>query len=179
MGTVALLGVLLPLHQGIEMFGADGHGGIAACPVALDIVLAHACVYQFHRVERLLPKPLRLRFAQLLLDFGNAAGIVADNLAAAAAGSAIADAGGLDQDNFLAGFGQRQGGAQARQAAADNAGVGFQTAFELGIGITGIDAAVVIRSDSVLKRGVLHKKANDFQTALLYACCMGACPKSY
>lgn len=118
LGAVALLGVLLPLHQGIKMFGADGHGGIAACPVALDMVLAHARIDQFHRIERLLPKPLRLRLAQLLLDFGNAAGIVADDLAAAAAGSAIADAGGFDQGNMMAGFGQRQGGAQARQAAA-------------------------------------------------------------
>lgn len=85
MGSAVMLsGVFMPLLQFFPMLRADGDGSIAALPVAGDLMFFNSFVNEFDGLQGLLPKPAGLFQADLFFDFFHTAGVIADDLPAAA-----------------------------------------------------------------------------------------------
>ena len=151
------LGVFMPLSQFFPVLLADGDGGVAALPIAVDMVFSDAFVNEFDGLQGLLPKPAGLFQTDLFFDFFHTAGVIADDLPAAASRCAEAYAGGFEYDHFVSVFGKGEGGAKSCQSSADNAGLGFQTTFKLGISGVGIDGAEIIGGKVFFKIGMNHR----------------------
>ena len=83
-GVVMFLSVFVPLSQFFPVLFADGDGGVAALPVAGDLVFFNPFVNEFDGLQGLLPKPAGLFQTDLFFDFFHTAGVIADDLPAAA-----------------------------------------------------------------------------------------------
>ena len=85
MGSAVMLGVFMPLLQFFPMLRADGDGGVATAASRKRFgVFITRSSNEFDGLQGLLPKPAGLFPDRLVFDFFHTAGIIADNLPAAA-----------------------------------------------------------------------------------------------
>ncbi|EOB89897.1 hypothetical protein NM607_2139 [Neisseria meningitidis NM607] len=154
--TVIFLGVLMPLLQFFPMLRTDGNRGITALPIAINGMFADAFVHQFDRLQRLLPKPLRLLQTDLFFNFLHTAGVIADNLPATPSRRAETDTRGFQHNRFMSLLRQGQCSAQTTQSAADDTGIGFQTALKFRINSMRINRTEIIRRQIFLKIRANH-----------------------
>ncbi|CWM62711.1 Uncharacterised protein [Neisseria meningitidis] len=150
------LGVFMPLLQLFPMLRTDGNRGITALPIAINGMFADAFVHQFDRLQRLLPKPLRLLQADLFFNFPHTAGVIADNLPATPSRRAETDTRGFQHNRFMSLLRQGQCSAQTTQSAADDTGIGFQTALKFRINSMRINRTKIIRRQIFLKIRTNH-----------------------